>query len=89
MAYMTDIKGIDKESLLEALWTHAKPASFSGRLSPPFDHAGAKQACKAYIDYYAGRCIKTDISGDKVDPSLYDREYGIGSFASVVTSLCK
>ena len=46
-----------------------------------------KKQSKKYIDYFCGRCIKTDISGDSVNPRLYDRDAGDGEFARIVKSL--
>jgi hypothetical protein len=84
------IKGLEKVKLLKALWEGAKPAAFfafSGQISPVFDNASAKEAVKDYIDYYCGRCIKTDLSGDTADPTSYDAEWGAGSFQKIVGSL--
>jgi hypothetical protein len=84
------IKGIDKVKLLHALWNRARPAAFfvlSGHMSPGFDECAAKEAIRGTIDYYCGRCIKTDLSGDIADPSLYDRDWGEGSFQKIVKNL--
>ena len=84
------IKGVDKVKLLTALWKGAKPAAFfafSGRISPIFDESAAKDAVRGYIDYYCGRCIKTDLSGDIANPTSYDAEWGAGSFQKIVKSL--
>jgi len=67
-----------------------KPASFfetSGLNSPSFDETLAAQAVTKYIDYFCGRCIKCDLSNDKVESSLYDRCAGQGAFASIVAEL--
>ena len=89
---MTDvnISGIDKVQLLKALWLNAKPASFfggSGTTPPIFNEARASSAVKDYIDYFDGRCIKTDLSKDAANPRLYDRDWGNGAFEKVVRSL--
>jgi hypothetical protein len=84
------IKGIDKVKLLHALWKGARPAAFfvlSGRLSPSFDEGAAKDAIRGTIDYYCGRCIKTDLSDDTVNPTSYDAEWGAGSFQKIVKNL--
>ena len=84
------IAGNDKKKLLEALWTHAKPAAFftmRGLPGPAFDEAEAEKALKGYIDYFCGRCIKTNLSGTTADPSAYDAEWGAGSFAKIVKDL--
>ena len=84
------IKGLEKVKLLKALWEGAKPAAFfafSGQLSPEFDKAAAKEAVKTYIDYFCGRCIKTDLSGDTANPTSYDAEWEAGAFQKIAGSL--
>ncbi len=85
-----DIKGINKVKLLKALWSNMKPAAFfymSGIPSPSFDDTDAGSAVKKYIDYFCGRNIKCDLSGNTVDPSGYDRDAGNGAFQKIVNSL--
>ena len=92
-----DISGIDKVALLRALWENSKPAAFfdtfvarNANCKPPqFNEFAAQTAVHHYIDYFDGRCIKTDISGNKADPRLYDRDHGIGKFAEIVSNLRK
>jgi len=84
------IKGLEKVKLLKALWDHAKQAAFftfSGRTSPVFDEDSAKEEVKTYIDYFCGRCIKTDLRSDIADPSSYDRDWGEGLFQKIAKSL--
>jgi len=84
------IKDVDKVKLLKALWEGAKPAVFFTNhwiSSPEFDESVAINAVKSYIDYYSGRCIKTDLSGDTADPYLYDRDWGAGAFQKIADSL--
>ena len=83
---MIDISRIDKVKLLKALWVNQGVASFFGNfkaLAPAFDEELAK-AVKDYIDYFNGRCIKTDLSKDLINPWLYDRDAGAGTFQRVV-----
>lgn len=89
MVSTLDIKNLDKVLLLERLWTGQSPASFFlGLPSPAFDRKRAQQAVSSgYIDYFCGRCIKTDLSEDTVDPWLYDRDAGAGAFARAVSAL--
>jgi hypothetical protein len=54
---------------------------------PPFDHSLAEEAVKKRIDYFCGSAIKCDLSGDEVDPFLYDRDAGKGAFQEVVDSM--
>ena len=86
-----DISGIDKVNLLEALWKNSSPAAFFSafHVGAPaiFNRESAEDAVKHYIDYFDGRCIKTDISEDTVDPHLYDRDFGKGKFTDIVKKL--
>jgi len=84
------ITGIDRVVLLKALWEKMEPARFfvMNSLPPPaFDAEAAKEAVTHYIDYFCGRCIKTDLSGDEVDPWGYDYCSCLGVFADVVVGL--
>jgi hypothetical protein len=91
-ANYVDISGIDKVTLLYALWSNVSPAIFYDMkfiVPPSFDRSRAARAVQQYIDYYDGRCIKTDLSGNSVNPYLYDRDAGQGAFARVVAGLRK
>ena len=85
-----DISGVDKVELLRSLWKNSNPAIYftmNGINPPHFDEQKAKNAVTKYIDYFDGRCIKTDISGNTASPHMYDRDYGQGKFAEIVESL--
>jgi hypothetical protein len=85
-----DISGLDKVELLKLLWEAMKPAAFfamSGRPPPPFDNENATAAVAKYIDYYAGRCIKTDLSGDKASARSYNRDAGADAFQRIVAKM--
>jgi len=89
-----DISGIDKDTLLEALWENSEPATLfrmPGMKSPLFDLNEAKASLDdGYADYICGRVIKTDIySTYVVDPRMYDTYLGEGAFTRVVQSLRK
>jgi hypothetical protein len=83
-----DITGLGKAALLYRLWSGTITASFfeSAGIQPAgFNMAAATTAAhKGYIDYFGGRPIKLDLSGDSVDPYLYDRDAGKGACASAV-----
>jgi hypothetical protein len=84
---VVDIKNVDKVALLHELWSGMKPAVFFAAhpsMIPSFDADKARDAVGDYIDYFDGRCIKTDISKDTADPRLYDRDAGAGAFARAV-----
>lgn len=90
MSGKINIKGIDKTTLLRKLWEGMRPAAFFSQFPmppPPFDEGAAQEAVKGYIDYFEGRCIKCDLSGDEVDPRMYDRDAGQGAFARIADSL--
>jgi hypothetical protein len=83
-----DISGIPKPRLLEELWNHARVAGFFGRnpqIYPLF--VPPPQDSKWSFDYYCGRSIKTDISGDTANVCGYDRDSGRGKFAEIVANL--
>ena len=85
-----NIKGLDKVELLRRLWENQSPEIFLmliGLPSPPFNEELAKHAVVEYIDYFQGRCIKTDISGDVADTRLYDRDAGSGVFEKIVNNM--
>lgn len=86
-----DISGLDKVALLQKMWANMKPAAFFSMNSfvpvPSFDETQAKEAVKNYIDYFCGRCIKTDLSKDEVDPWGYDRDAGSGALQKIVDSM--
>lgn len=74
---MIDITGIDKATLLTALYNSSKPLAmgfiFSRRTLM------SKEDAQRYIDrgqtsfgYLEGRAMNIDISGDQMDPQLYD-----------------
>jgi hypothetical protein len=87
-----DITGIDKILLLKALWDNSKPAAvftIIGASSDSFDNRQAISAVKERIDYFCGRPIKMDISGDIIDGNcvrLYERDNGEGLVAKVLAT---
>ena len=85
-----NIKGIDKVQLLEELWTAQKVASwfsFHPVQVPLFDRVKAQEAVKEEIDYFQGRAIKLNLSNDSIDPWVYDRDAGQGTFKKIVDQL--
>lgn len=87
MSGQISITGLDKVKLLEYLWRAQNKASFFAlfpQSAPDFDKELAKTAVTTYIDYFQGRAIKADLSGDSVDPWLYDRDAGAGRFQQIV-----
>jgi hypothetical protein len=95
MADLIDIRSIDKVQLLEKLWSSKQPAAFFqtfdayivGANPPGFDSVEAVSAVKNYIDYFCGRAIKSDISGDTAYPGGFDRREKEGAFKKIIDSL--
>ncbi len=50
---------------------------------------GARTLLKShtYFDYLAGRVMKIDLSGDELDPRLYDRDLGQGAAERTIDAL--
>ncbi len=85
MTTTIDITGIDKNRLLRALWDGASPSAFNQVHGLEFEYVPNEGSWD--IDYYCGRCIMADLSGNAVYTSWYDREWGEGSFAKALRSL--
>ncbi len=94
-----DVSDLDQYRLIKALWSNMKPASFfnsftamTAGLTPPNEPSNEEidrtfQSGK-YIDYLAGRCIKTDFNDlTSVNTRLYNRDAGEGAFERIVESL--
>jgi hypothetical protein len=65
-----NISGLDKVKLLKGLWENTKPAAYFAQYNQPapsFDEKLAQEAVKKPIDYFCGRAIKLDLSGDAVE----------------------
>lgn len=76
-----DIRGVNRLQLLKVLWEQQQPALFyychPGAKIPRWNEKEAKRALEyGYIDYFQGRCIKTDLTKDIVDTSDYDESNG-------------
>lgn len=87
-----DISGLDKAVLLLELWKNQRTASFfeaSGTPSPspPTYEQAQKAANGGVIDYFQGRAIKMNLQVNSIDPRLYERYAGTGSFLRIVQSL--
>jgi len=86
-----DISGLNKAELLHKLWQEQYIAPFFilHNVRPPnFDKNEADKAVGEYIDYFSGRCIKTDLSKNVVDPQYYDEcANKPGLFAKIVQKL--
>lgn len=86
-----NIDGLNKVDLLHHLWKRSSNAAFNVArgIRYEFDEAKAANAVDKYIDYFQGRMIKSDLTHSCVNPWLYDRDTGAGSFASIAKQLKK
>lgn len=90
---MIDITGIDKPTLLAALYNCANPggAQSLGWLqwqpAPMTPEQAAPLVQEDWIDYLNGRALKIKIQGDELTSYLYDREYGEGAAQRIVDEL--
>ena len=88
---MIDISKKDKGAVLAALYNGSRPQGM-GMLhfdpAPMTPQEGASVLARStYVDYLKGRVIKCDLSGDTLDPRLYDRDLGQGAAARVVATV--
>ena len=83
-----DISGLDKVELLKALWKRQKTLGWCAHHGlPPFDVDRVTEQLKEYIDYWNGKCIKMNLSGNTVDAWCYDRDAGEGACQEGVDAL--
>lgn len=86
-----NIQGLDKAKVFKALYDNAQPKGFgffqavSGDLSIEEAQEIVKEQTR--FDYYRGRVMKVDISGDELDTWLYDRDNGEGAAERALSSL--
>ena len=48
------------------------------------DRQGKSPHMIHYFDYYRGRYMKVNLTGDMVDPYMFDKEYGFGALQHIV-----
>lgn len=87
------LKGLDKALVLAALYNSAKPQGLGFLHFTPEDMTVAQaqdvllEHPRMYFDYVQGRVMKVDLSGDELDPRLYDRNNGEGAAQVVIERL--
>jgi hypothetical protein len=94
-----DIAGLDKASVLAALYNRARPQGmgFLHYTTEPMTRDEAQAVIASggthlsglslHFDYLKGRVMKVDLSNDTFDPWLYDRDNGNGAAFDVVSEL--
>lgn len=91
VAKQLSIAGLDKAKLLRKLWDNSRPAPFfatNNVPAPPFDSKEVDKALKGEIDYFCGRLIRCNLSGDTVYvPRHYDQDTFPGNFAATIDRL--
>lgn len=90
-----DIRGLDKAELLAGLFNASKPQGL-GFLAQGRNSAmtvdDAREVLRMagdrpYFDYLRGRVMKVDLSGDSLEPRMYDRDNGEGAALKVVGTI--
>lgn len=88
-----DIRGLNKASILVALYNRAKSQGM-GLISydpTPMTEENAQTILDSmqekYFDYLWGRVMKIDLSGDEIDTLLYNRDNGPGAAEIAIAGL--
>ena len=87
---MISIKGLSKAAVLVALHNGTRPLGLGflqARDSVSEADAETQLARGTYVDYFCGRPIKVDLSGDELEEYLYDRDAGKGAAARIIDGL--
>jgi hypothetical protein len=87
-----DIKGLDKATILAALYNHAKPLGLGMLHYTPEDMTIEKaqkllDSSQTYFDYVQGRVMKVDLSSDELHTSLYNRDNGECAAEQIISAL--
>lgn len=87
---MVNIQGLDKAQVLQTLHQNSKAQG----MSILHERKVTLQDCQEvisdgqlYFDYFAGRVLKVDLSGDEFDPWGYDRDNGAGAAEAAIAGL--
>lgn len=93
MAEEITIEGLSKAALLAELYNRSQPQG-RGHLIATSDAMTVADAQKLldetpkkYFDYVQGRVMKVDLSGNRLDPWMYDRDNGEGAAARAVEAV--
>ena len=85
-----NIKGMDKAAVLFALWTNSREQGLSwmGREAITLERCqDAIADGHMYFDYFGGRIMKVDLSGEEVNTWGYNRDNGEGAAERVIASM--
>lgn len=86
---MIDLKGKNKATVLAKLYNASRPLGMeflqaNGKDMTEAEAQAILDSGQTYFDYLKGRVMKVDLSGDELDPWLYDRENGQGAAAAAL-----
>ena len=85
------LEGLDKAEVLAALYNASTPLGMGFLHYDPVpmtaDEARELLARSTCFDYLKGRVMKVDLSGDELDPWLYDRDNGDGAAMQAIRAL--
>ena len=86
---MIDMASMNKAEVLAKLYNASRPQGMGFlQFSPaPMTTEQAQELIAkgdGYFDYLYGRVMKVDLSGDQLDPYLYDRDNGQGAAAAAL-----
>lgn len=86
---MIDLKGKDKAEVLAKLYNASRPQGMGFLQATKQDMTRGEAAellasGQTYFDYLKGRVMKVDLSGDELEPRLYDRDNGLGAAAAAL-----
>jgi hypothetical protein len=86
---MINIAGLNKTEVLLALHKNSKAQgmSFLDLHTVTLLECEKQLAVNSYVDYFAGKVIKCDFSGDMLDPRGYDRDLGKGAAERAINGL--
>ena len=88
---MIDISKLDKADVLCALYNNSKPLGLGIIHFTPEDMEKSEAEILVnkytYFDYLKGRIMKVDITGDELDPRLYDRDNGEGATQRAIDTI--
>ena len=85
------LKGLNKGTVLAALYNASHPLGLGFLHFDPnpmtTEEAESLLNKTTFFDYLKGRVMKVDLSGDDLDPRLYDRDNGQGAAERIIKSL--
>ncbi len=86
------LEGLNKPVVFAALYNNAKTQGMGIFKFTPEEMTSEEAEnnfgeCSGSYDYVNGRVMKIDLSGDSLDPRLYDRDNGIGAASQIISGL--